>query len=156
MKPAARSRSATPYSKIPKSYAALMEMHLIRPIHDQVDAENAAGMIDLLAGQKLNTEQSEYLDLLSDLYEKWENAQFPIARATGAELLRLVLAEREEGASDLATLLGIDPSLGYRILRGERQLTAVQIRKAADAYGLDPAALLPLSARPQSRSSAGK
>ena len=46
-------------------------------------------------------------------------------------------------AAQLAKLLGVDVSLAYRILRGERQLTAVQIRKAADAYGLDPVALLP-------------
>ena len=137
------ARTATPYSKIPKTYVDLMATHLIKPIRDQVDAENAAEMLDLLAGHALNTEQSDYLDLLSDLYEKWESAQFPLSGARGAELMRLVLAERGESAANLATLLGIDVSLAYRILRGERQLTAVQIRKAADSYGLDPAALLP-------------
>lgn len=137
------AKTATPYAKIPKTYAGLMAMHMLRPIHDQVDAENAAEMIDLLAGHKLNAEQADYLDLLSDLYEKWESAQFPISRARGAELLRLVLAERGEKAGDLAKLLGIDVSLAYRLVRGERQLTAVQIRKLADRYGLDPAALLP-------------
>ena len=136
-------KTATPYAKIPKTYAGLMARHLLRPIHDQVDAENAAEMIDLLAGHKLNAEQDDYLDLLSDLYEKWENAQFPINRARGAELLRLVLAERGEKAGDLAKLLGIDASLAYRLVRGERQLTAVQIRKLADGYGLAPEALLP-------------
>jgi HTH-type transcriptional regulator/antitoxin HigA len=137
------TKSATTYAKIPKTYAGLMEMHLLRPIHDQVDAEDAAEMIDLLAGHKLNAEQNDYLDLLSDLYEKWESAQFPISRARGPELLRFVLGERGERAGDLAELLGIDPSLGYRLVRGERQLTAAQIRKLADHYGLDPAALLP-------------
>ncbi|CAN5303111.1 hypothetical protein BH20VER2_BH20VER2_11430 [soil metagenome] len=136
------AQPATPFAKIPKTYAGLMAMHLLRPIHDQVDAENAAEMIDLLAGHKLNAEQTDYLDLLSDLYEKWESAQFPIHRARGAELLRLVLAERGEKAADLAKLLGIDVSLAYRLVRGERQLTAVQIRKLADRYSLDPAALL--------------
>ena len=134
---------STPYAKIPKTYAALMALHLIRPVHDQVDADNAAEMIDLLAGHALNAEQADYLDLLSELYEKWESAQFPISRASGAELLRLVLAERGESAGQLAKLLGIDVSLAYRVLRGERQLTAVQIRKVADSYGLDPVALLP-------------
>lgn len=137
------AKTATPYAKIPKTYAGLMAMHLIRPIHDQVDAENAAEMIDLLAGHKLNPEQADYLDLLSDLYEKWESARFPINRARGAELLRLVLAERDEKAGDLAKLLAIDASLAYRLLRGERQLTAPQIRRLADSYGLDPVALLP-------------
>ena len=137
------AQTATPYAKIPKTYAGLMALHLIRPIRDQVDAENAAEIIDLLAGHALNAEQTDYLDLLSDLYEKWETAQFPISRARGADLLGLVLAERGESAANLAKLLGIDVSLAYRILRGERQLTAVQIRKAAETYGLDPVALLP-------------
>ena len=137
------ARTATPYAKIPKTYAGLMALHLIRPVHDQVDADNAAEMIDLLAGHALNAEQADYLDLLSELYEKWESAQFPISRASGAELLRLVLAERDESAGDLAKLIGVDVSLAYRVLRGERQLTAVQIRKVADSYGLDPVALLP-------------
>ena len=130
-------------AKIPKTYVALMNMHLLRPIHDQVDAEKAAEMINLLAGHKLNAEQNDYLDLLSELYEKWESIQFPISRARGAELLRLVLSERSENARDLAKLLGIDPSLAYRILRGERQPTVIQIRKMADRYGLDVAVLMP-------------
>ena len=134
---------ATPSAKIPKTYAGLMGIHLLRPIHDQVDADNATEMIDLLAGHALNTEQADYLDLLSDLYEKWESTQFPLSQAAGSELLRLVLAERNEGGADLAKLLGIDVSLAYRLLRGKRQLTAAQIRKAADTYGINPAALLP-------------
>jgi HTH-type transcriptional regulator/antitoxin HigA len=137
------SKTGVPRAKIPKTYAGLMAMHLLRPLHDQVDAENAAEMINLLAGHTLNAQQNDYLDLLSELYEKWESAQFPISRARGAELLRLVLSERDEGARGLAKLLGIDNSLAYRILRGERQLTAVQIRKIADTYGLDAEALLP-------------
>lgn len=141
------ARTATPFARIPKTYQGLMAMHLLRPIHDQVDAENAAEIIDLLAGHKLNAEQSDYLELLSDLYEKWETAQFPISRARGAELLRLVLAERGEKAVDLAKLLGIDASLAYRLVRGERQLTAVQICKLARSYGIDPAALLPRKSR---------
>lgn len=136
------AKSATPFAKLPKTYAGLMAMHLLRPLHDQVDAENAAEVIDLLAGHTLNAEQMDYLNLLSDLYERWESAQFPVAQARGAELLRLVLAERGENGAALAKVLGIDASLGYRLLRGERQLTALQIRKLADHYGLDVAGLL--------------
>jgi HTH-type transcriptional regulator/antitoxin HigA len=137
------AQTSTPYAKIPKTYAGLMALHLLRPLRDQVDADNAAETIELLAGHKLNAEQADYLDLLSDLYEKWESTQFPLSRATGSELLRLVLAERNESAANLAKLLGIDVSLAYRLLRAERQLTAAQIRKVADAYGIDPVALLP-------------
>lgn len=134
--------SSTSDSKLPKTYAGLMAQHLLRPIRDQIEAENAAEMIDRLAGHVLNEEQSDYLDLLSDLYAKWEDAQLPVRRASGPELLRLVLAEQGVGAASLAQLLGIDVSLVYRVLRGERQLTAAQIRRIAAQYALDPGALL--------------
>jgi HTH-type transcriptional regulator/antitoxin HigA len=137
------AQTTKPFAKLPKTYPGLMALHLLRPIRDQVDADNASEMIDLLAGHTLNAEQADYLDLLSDLYEKWESIQFPVHQASGAELLRLVLKECSQGAGDLAQLLGIDVSLAYRILRGERQLTAGQIRKVAQSYGFDPVALLP-------------
>lgn len=136
------TRGAAAHTEIPKTYAALMAVHMLRPIHDQVDAENAAEMIDLLAGHKLNREQNDYLELLSDLYEKWEAAQFPLSRKLGSELLRLALDERGHKARQLAELLEIDVSLAYRLLSGERQLTAGQIRAVAKHYALDPAALL--------------
>jgi antitoxin component HigA of HigAB toxin-antitoxin module len=143
MKPA--TAMGTPYALIPKTYAGLMARHMIRPIRDEVDAENAAEMIALLAGHALNEEQSDYLDLLSDLYEKWEIEQCPIEPAYGAELLRLVLAQRNEDAGSLAALLEIEPSLADRLVRGEDELTAPQIRIVANAYSLDPAALLGVS-----------
>ena len=139
----ASPRTAVPFARIPKTYAGLMAMYLLRPLHDQADAAEAADMIDRLAGHKLNAAQTDYLDLLSDLYERWEGSQYPIAHARGAELLRLVLAERAENGTHLAKLLGVDASLAYRVLRGERRLTASQIPKVAEHYGLDATALLP-------------
>lgn len=138
----AQPRRSRSIAQLPKTYRQLMEMHLLRPIHDQADAENAAEMIELLAGHKLNNEQADYLELLSELYEKWEAMQFPIKRARPAALLSLAIEERGHTARDLAQLLRIDVSLAYRLLRGERNLTADQIRKVAKSYALDPAALL--------------
>ena len=129
-------------SKLPKTYAGLMALHLLRPIRDRLEAENAAEMMDRLAGHALNEEQSDYLDLLSDLHAKWEESQQPWRRASGTELLRLLLAEHGVGAPYLAKLLGIDISLAYRLLRGERRLTAAQIRRIAETHGLEPGALL--------------
>lgn len=140
MKPA--SAMGTPDALIPRTYADLMARHMIRPIRDEVDAENAAEMITLLAGHALNEEQSDYLDLLSDLYERWEAERYPIEPAQGAELLRLVLTERREHAGELAALLKVEASIAERLLRGEEGLTAAQIRILAKAYSLDPAALV--------------
>ena len=80
MKAKERLRPSTPFTKIPKTYAELMAAYLIRPIHDQAEAATAAKMIDVLAGHSLNGEQADYLDLLSDVFAKWEDSQIPNKR----------------------------------------------------------------------------
>jgi len=62
-----------------------MAMYLIRPIHNRAEADCAEEMIDLLAGHSLNRDQADYLDLLSDVFEKWENFQFPINQTKPGE-----------------------------------------------------------------------
>jgi HTH-type transcriptional regulator/antitoxin HigA len=136
-------KGALRFSKIPKTYKGLMAMHLIRPIHDKVDAENAGEMISVLSGHRLNREQADYLDMLSDVYEKWESDQFPIREARGGALIKLVLESRNETGRDFAALIGVDPSLASRILNGTRNLTAEHISKVARHYALNPACLLP-------------
>jgi len=80
-----RLRPSTPFARIPKSYSELMAMYLIRPIHNRAEADCAEEMIDLLAGHSLNRDQADYLDLLSDVFEKWENFQFPINQTKPGE-----------------------------------------------------------------------
>ena len=143
MKTSSKIAAGMPFKQIPKTYQGLMSLLLIRPIHDQIDAENAWEMIELLAGHALNQEQADYLELLSDVYDTWESAQFPLPEARGAELLRLLLQERGEKSRDFADFLQIDPSLSSRILRGERKLTAEQIFKVAEHYALNPSYLAP-------------
>jgi HTH-type transcriptional regulator / antitoxin HigA len=136
-------KGALPFSKVPKTYKGLMAMHMIRPIHDRVDAENATEMIFLLSGHRLNREQADYLDMLSDVFEKWESDQFPIHEERGGALIKLVLESRNETGRDFAARIGVDPSLASRILNGTRNLTAEQISKVARHYGLNPTYLLP-------------
>jgi antitoxin component HigA of HigAB toxin-antitoxin module len=136
-------KGVVPFSKIPKTYKGLMAAHMIRPIHAKVDAENAGEMIAQLSGHKLNREQADYLDMLSDVFEKWESEQLSIHEERGGALIKLVLESRGETGRDFAALIGVDPSLASRILNGTRNLTAEQISKVAKHYALNPGYLLP-------------
>ena len=51
----------------PASYEALCRQHLPRKIHDAATYQNAVEVVDWLAGRKLNPDQEDYLDLVSDL-----------------------------------------------------------------------------------------
>src|SRR5688572_32986324 len=100
-------KGVVPFSKTPKTYKGLMAAHMIQPIHDKVDAENAGEMIAQLSGHKLNREQADYLDMLGDVFEKWESEQFPIHDERGGALIRLVLESRGETGRDFAALIGV-------------------------------------------------
>jgi antitoxin component HigA of HigAB toxin-antitoxin module len=131
------------FGKLPKIYAELVALYPPRKIHDKVDARNTAEIMDAMAGHKLNRDQSDYFELLCDLYEEWESEQAPAAHARGHELLQLVLEARSETPADLARILRVDKSLGYRLVKGTRKLTAEQVSMLAAHYGLNPATLLP-------------
>jgi hypothetical protein len=48
-----KARKST-QEKIPKTYAALVGLRMPRPLHDEVDYRNALGVLDAMAGFKLN------------------------------------------------------------------------------------------------------
>ena len=119
-----------PFAKLPKNYEGLVRMHMLRPIHDEVGLTNATEVIDAMAGHKLNGDQEAYLEALSTLVEAYEEEHHPFddSKITGLQALKCLLEENRINAADLARLLGVDRSLGVRILTGERRLTADHLR----------------------------
>jgi HTH-type transcriptional regulator/antitoxin HigA len=123
------------YEDIPKTYRALMAIHSLRPIHDDVELDDATEIIDMMAGHALNADQEDYLDALSTLVEAYETKHYPIEpKVSGLDALRALLGDHGMGASDLARLLGVHRSLGSKILRGERELSKDHIRKLCDRF----------------------
>jgi HTH-type transcriptional regulator/antitoxin HigA len=121
--------------KLPKTFLNLVALHVPRPIHDKVSYENTVELIDALAGGKLNEDQNDYLDVLSQLVESYEEENlksFPKISGLGA--LKFLLSENEMGGDDLAKLLGIDRSVAYKILKGARGLTVEHIRKLCERF----------------------
>lgn len=118
------------FAKPPKTYAGLVHLHMLRPVHDEVDLANATEVIDALAGHKLNPDQEAYLEALSTLVEAYEEEHHPFddSKITGLQALKYLLEENGLSAAGLARLLGVDRSLGVRILAGERRLTADHLR----------------------------
>ena len=136
MKTAARSID---FRRMPKDYAALVRMFPPRPIHDKVDLANATEMVDAMAGHDLTADQEDYLDVLSDLVQKYEDEHSPVRRprSTPLERLQYLVEQADMTASDLGRLLG-NRGLGSLVLRGRRQLSKTHIRILAEHFKLDP------------------
>lgn len=139
-------RNMTPvrYEAIPKTYDQLLAMHPLRPIHNDTELEHATEMIDLLAGHDLNVDQADYLDVLSTLVEAYENVHNPLddPAFSGLDVLRVLLDEHGMGAADLARLLGVHRSMGSKLLKGERALTARHLQTLSERFKVSAALFL--------------
>ncbi len=122
---------------LPKTYAGLVALHLPRPIHDQIACDNTVEVVDALAGAKLNADQEDYLELLSQLVESYEAANLkPYPQATGLESLKFLLEEHGMTGDTLAELLEVDRSTAYKILKGQRNLTTEHIRRLCGRFSV--------------------
>lgn len=118
-------RTLVRHQDLPQTYAQLLTLHPLRPIHNVVELAHATTIIDLLAGHDLNADQEDYLDVLSTLVAAYEDAHDPLdaPAVCGLEALRALLAEHGMRGADLARVLGVHRSMGSKLLKGERTLT---------------------------------
>jgi hypothetical protein len=61
-------------AEVPRSYEELVRLYPPRKIHDQVKLENTTEILDWLAIRAKNDAQLDYLELLGDLIDEYENA----------------------------------------------------------------------------------
>jgi HTH-type transcriptional regulator / antitoxin HigA len=129
--------SKVSFGKLPKTYDKLIKFHVPRPIHDDVGYQNTVEVIDALAGQQVNEDQEDYLLVLSGLVERYESETLPAPRpVSGLAMLKYVLNENGLTGDDLATILDVDRSVAYRILKGERGLTTTHVKELRDRFAV--------------------
>jgi HTH-type transcriptional regulator / antitoxin HigA len=132
-----KTATKSAFSRLPTTFDGLIRLHAPRPIRDKADYENMVEVIDALAGHKLNRDQDDYLLVLSGLVERYEADTLPERpRLTGVDMLNYILEENALGGDDFAKIVGVDRSVAYRILKGERNLTTNHIRRLADRFSV--------------------
>ena len=127
--------------KLPGRFEDLVHLMPPQAIRDDVAYENTLEMIDrLMAAGKLNKGQSLYLETLVQLVQAYEMEHHAIDTSdlSGLDSLRYLLDENGMNASDLARLLDVHPSMGSKILRGERSLTLEHLRNLCERFKVNP------------------
>ena len=125
------------FDRLPTTFDGLIKLHPPRPIHDDVGYKNTVEVVDALAGHTLNRDQDDYLQLLAGLIERYEADTLPKRPSvSGIDMLRYVLDENGMGGDDLAKLIGVDRSVAFRILKGERGLTTDHIKALCARFGV--------------------
>lgn len=124
------------FEHLPGDYKELLAYHMLRPIHDQVSYNNTLEIADLMAGKTLTKDQEDYFEALCLLIEAYENSSEALPPQKGLSLLQHLIEENELSAAELARILGVDRSLGVRILNGERHITVSHAKKLAKRFHL--------------------
>ena len=128
------------------SYFALIQQFPLRPIRSEAELDQATEMVNaLLDRARLDRGQRDYLDVLSDLVESYEEEHHPIAAPSDAELLAHFLELKNVRQSELGTRTGIAQSTISEVLAGKRQLTRGHIEKLAAFFDIEPGAFLDAS-----------
>jgi HTH-type transcriptional regulator/antitoxin HigA len=136
-------RKAVEFRKLPTRYAELVTAFPLRPIHDKVDADNATEIIDAMAGHDLTEDQSDYLDVLSDLLDRYESEREAADHAeyTPVQRLKYLMEQSEMTTADLGRLLG-NRGLASLILNGHRQLSKTHMVALGKHFSVDPGLFL--------------
>jgi HTH-type transcriptional regulator/antitoxin HigA len=135
-----RTKSADRNS-LPRRFADLVSVMPPQAITDDVSYENTLEMIDrLMASGRLSNGQDLYLRTLVQLVEAHEARHEFVETGdlAGVEALKHLLAENAMSGADLGRLLGLHPSMGSKILSGERSLTVEHVRKLAARFRVSP------------------
>jgi HTH-type transcriptional regulator/antitoxin HigA len=118
-------------------YLELVRRVPLRPIRDDSALDAATAMIDELLGlPELTSEEDDYLDVLGDLVEKYEEQAHPIPEAPACDVLRYLMDCREMTQADLAKGVGIPSSVVSEVLAGKRALSKANITKLAGYFGV--------------------
>lgn len=120
----------------------VIEFPLI-PIRDDDHLARAAAMLDRLLQQDLDRGQQDYLEVLTDLVEKYEEEHVPIPDASESDVLRELLRSHGLSQNALKARTGIAQSTISAVLNGERSLTREQVITLAGFFGVSPSVFMP-------------
>lgn len=141
----ARTRDATStwavYGRQEDRYLELVRRFPLRPLRTDADLDAAVAVIDELTDRAdLAAPEQDYLDVLTDLVEAFEDAAIPVAPVGDAELLRFLIEGKGVTQAQVAAGAGLAVSTVSELLAGKRKLNRGQIGKLARYFRVEPGA----------------
>jgi HTH-type transcriptional regulator / antitoxin HigA len=127
--------------KLPGRFEDLVAMMPPRAMRTDAELEEALDTIDrLMACGRLTKGQEIYLETLVQLAMAYESSHHAVDTSdlNAMDSLTHLLAEHGMNASDLARLLEVHPSMGSKILKGDRSLTVGHLKKLAAYFKVGP------------------
>ncbi len=124
-------------------YHALIGRFPLRPILSDAELDLAIETINSLIDlEVLDQDESDYLDVLSDLVHKYESERHPIPPVSDADMLRHLIEARETTQARVAAETGISESTVSEVLAGKRKLNRRHIEVLSRHFHVSPAVFI--------------
>jgi len=121
-------------------YLQLVQRVPLRPIRSDDELDRAIAMVnELIDRDDLVVDERDYLDVLSDLIERYELEAHPMEPVTDAVMLAHLIEAKRVTQAVVARETGIAESTVSELLAGKRTLTRSQIGKLSAYFHVGPA-----------------
>ncbi len=121
------------------AYFELIKQFPLRPLRSERDLDQAIQIVDRLAVRKsLDRSERDYLDVLADLIERYEDRHHEIEPLADGEMLRFLIEQSGRSQIHLAHATGIANSTISAVMSGKRDLTRRQVAKLSAYFHVDP------------------
>jgi HTH-type transcriptional regulator/antitoxin HigA len=128
---------------VSNTYRKLVAAFPLRAIRSDAELAAAHAVVEALLVADLDEDAKDYLDVLTDLVEKYECEVHPIPDVSEADMLRFLMELNQLSQPELAKKVGIAQSTISAVLNGNRSLTRQHIVKLAKFFNVSPAVFLP-------------
>ncbi len=127
----------------PASYLRLIRRFPLRPIQSETELDRAAAVLnELLDRDDLDPAEHDYLDVLGDLVERYEEKAHPIPDVSEGEMLAFLIEQKGVRQVEVARGAGLAGSTLSEVLAGKRRLTRGQVEKLARYFHVGPGVFL--------------
>ncbi len=124
-------------------YLELVRRFPLRRIRSDKELDHAIAVIDaLLDRDRLTPAEEDYLDLLGDLVERFEDNSHAIKGVSDAAMLCFMMDQKEVTPAEVSRAARIAESRISEVLSGRRRLTRIQIEKLSRYFHVTPAVFL--------------
>jgi len=128
---------------VPKPYQELINRFWLRPIRSEEELEQAFAVIDdLTMRDDLTEDEEDYLDLLSDIVEAYEDEHYPKTKVSGIEMVKYLIGQKGVSQSEVARATGMTVSTISDIMNGRRPLNMKHVKQFATYFNVKAGTLM--------------
>jgi HTH-type transcriptional regulator/antitoxin HigA len=127
----------------PAKYLELIKGFPLRPIKTEADLRKAEGVVEkLVSAGHLSAGEEDYLQILGNLIEEYEAAEYPIEQLPPHEMLKASMEAKGVTQTALSKATGIPISTISDLLSQERDFNVRHIQALCAYFGFGPSAFI--------------